>query len=112
MVHNPALRPTGRRLVALAAVGLLALTGCGGSGGGSGGGDKSKVTVTYQQFGGSHVQDQFLGGVKAEFEKANPGITVKLQPITASENDYYTKLAAADALAADRRRTWSTRTRS
>ena len=61
MVHNPALRPTGRRLIALAAVGLLALTGCGGgSGGGSGGGDKSKVTVTYQQFGGSHAQEQFL----------------------------------------------------
>jgi multiple sugar transport system substrate-binding protein len=50
------------------------------------------VTVTYQQFGGSHAQEQFLTGVKAEFEKANPGVTLDLQPITASENDYYTKL--------------------
>lgn len=92
MVHNPALRPAGRRLVALAAVGLLALTGCGGGSSGGSGGDKSKVTVTYQQFGGSHAQEQFLAGVKAEFEKANPGVTLDLQPITASENDYYTKL--------------------
>ena len=94
MVDKPARRPAGRTLTALAAVGLVALAGCGGggSGGGSGGGDTSKVTVTYQQFGGSHAQEQFLTGVKAEFEKANPGVTLDLQPITASENDYYTKL--------------------
>lgn len=82
-------------LGAVAAAGLLALvTACGGGGGsgGSGGGDTSKVTVTYQQFGGSTVQKQFLEAVKAEFEKANTGTTIDLQPITASENEYYTKL--------------------
>ena len=30
--------------------------------------------------------------VKAEYEKANPEMTVKLEPIQADENDYYTKL--------------------
>jgi multiple sugar transport system substrate-binding protein len=86
-------RGTGRRARALAmlAVAGLVITACSGGGGGSSG-DASTVTVTYQQFGGSHVQEQFLTGVKAEFEKANPGVTINLQPITASENDYYTKL--------------------
>jgi multiple sugar transport system substrate-binding protein len=91
-VEGPARRPGRRRTWAAAAVGGLlavAVTACSG---GSSGGDQSKITVTYQQFGGSHAQEQFLTGVKAEFEKANPGTTVDLQPITASEDDYYTKL--------------------
>lgn len=98
IVELPARRGTGRRrrraLAAAAAAGMVALVTACGSGGGSGGsgGDTAKVTVTYQQFGGSHVQEQFLTAAKAEFEKANPGTTIDLQPITASENDYYTKL--------------------
>jgi multiple sugar transport system substrate-binding protein len=90
--EKPARRGTGGRWRSLAAVGLLAATAAACGGGSGGGGDTSKITVTYQQFGGSHVQEQFLTGVKAEFEKANPGVTVNLQPIVASENDYYTKL--------------------
>jgi multiple sugar transport system substrate-binding protein len=80
-----------RTVAAAAAAGLaaVAVAACGGT---ASSGDTSKITVTYQQFGGSHVQEQFLTGVKAEFEKANPGTTIDLQPITASENDYYTKL--------------------
>jgi multiple sugar transport system substrate-binding protein len=91
---KPARRGTGSRwriLATVAAAGLLAgVAACGG--GGSGGGNASEITVTYQQWGGSHVQEQYLGEIKAEFEKANPGLTVNLQPIVASENDYYTKL--------------------
>jgi multiple sugar transport system substrate-binding protein len=85
-------RRTTRSVAVTAVAGLatMVLAACGGGGGSSG--DTSKITVTYQQFGGSHVQEQFLTGVKAEFEKANPGVTIDLQPITASENDYYTKL--------------------
>ncbi|MCU1660355.1 MAG: multiple sugar transport system substrate-binding protein [Pseudonocardiales bacterium] len=92
-LEKPVQRGTGRRARALAmlAVAGLVITACSSGGGGSSG-DTSTVTVTYQQFGGSHVQEQFLTGVKAEFEKANPGVTINLQPITASENDYYTKL--------------------
>jgi multiple sugar transport system substrate-binding protein len=91
-VDDPPRRTGRRRTLAAAAVAWLlavAVTACGS---GSSSGDTSKITVTYQQFGGSHAQENFLTGVKAEFEKANPGTTVDLQPITASEDDYYTKL--------------------
>ncbi|HET7385687.1 MAG TPA: ABC transporter substrate-binding protein [Nocardioidaceae bacterium] len=66
-----------------------AAAGC-SAGGGSGGSDT--ITVTYQQFGDSHVQANFLKSVKAQFEKAHKGVTVDLEPISASEDDYYTKL--------------------
>ena len=80
-----------RGALALAvAAGLSAgLAGCGG-GGGNGG--KDTLTVTYQQFGDSHVQKNFLQSVKKEFEASHKGLTVDLQPISASEDDYYTKL--------------------
>jgi multiple sugar transport system substrate-binding protein len=58
----------------------------GGSGSGNGGGtltlltDNADATVKAAQ------------SVVSAFEKANPGVTINLQPITASENDYYTKL--------------------
>ncbi len=80
-----------RATLALATAGVLSavLAGCGG-GGGNGG--SSKLTVTYQQFGDSHVQANFLKSVKKEFEASHKGITVDLQPISASEDDYYTKL--------------------
>ena len=51
-----------------------------------------QVKVTFQQFGNSKVQANFLNGWAKKFTAAHPQATVKLQPITASENDYYTKL--------------------
>lgn len=67
----------------------------GGSTSGSAGAITGEVKVTYQQFGSSKIQANFLGGIAKQFSAANPGATVKLQPITASENDYYTKLQLA-----------------
>ena len=92
--ERKALAPVRRRIratLALATAGVLSavLAGCGG-GGGNGG--KNTLTVTYQQFGDSHVQANFLKSVKKEFEASHKGLTVDLQPISASENDYYTKL--------------------
>jgi multiple sugar transport system substrate-binding protein len=83
-----------KQITSAALVALVAATAasCGGGGSSSGSGKSSKVTVTYQQFGASHVQENFLKGVKAQFEKAHPGTTIDLQPIVASEDDYYTKL--------------------
>ncbi len=67
---------------ALAAMVAATAAACGGGGSGSGS-ESSKVTVTYQQFGASHVQENFLKDVKAQFEKAHPGTTIDLQPIVA-----------------------------
>ena len=91
-----------RREFLLTAAGLGAtatLAACGGSQGGtspgtaaSSGGITGEVKVTYQQFGNSKIQANFLSEMAAKFSQAHPGATVKLQPIVASENDYYTKL--------------------
>ena len=78
----------GALAVSVAAVLSAGLAACGG--GGNGGSDT--LTVTYQQFGDSHVQEHFLQKVKKEFEASHKGMTVDLQPISASEDDYYTKL--------------------
>ncbi|HEX4356310.1 MAG TPA: extracellular solute-binding protein [Pseudonocardia sp.] len=91
--ERPARRRTGGTrgvlAVAVAALVAVALAACGGS---SEKADGSKITVTYKQIGGEPVYQEFLGAAKAEFEKANPGTTVNLQPITAADSDYLTKL--------------------
>ncbi|GAA3608128.1 extracellular solute-binding protein [Microlunatus ginsengisoli] len=93
-----------RREFLLTAAGLGAtatLAACGGSNSGStspsGGGSSAgaitgEVKVTFQQFGNSKIQANFLNEMAGKFSSAHPGATIKLQPIVASENDYYTKL--------------------
>ena len=81
-----------RVLAALSLAGVAVLStaaACGGSGS-----DKNTVTVAYEQStdANNKVMANFMAGVKTQFEKANPGKKVKLVPIVASENDYYTKL--------------------
>jgi len=75
-----------------AVAGLATACGGGGSSSTPGAAESKTITVSFQQFGASRVQTNFLTGVKKTFEAANSGVTVKLQPIVASENDYYTKL--------------------
>ncbi|SDC34846.1 carbohydrate ABC transporter substrate-binding protein, CUT1 family [Sanguibacter gelidistatuariae] len=78
-------------LVALtAAISLIGLAGCGGSDDSS---DSKTVKIAYQKFGNFTQADELFQGVKKEFEAANPGTTVELVPIEASQNDYFTKLA-------------------
>ena len=95
-----------REFLVTAGLGATAgLVGCGqsGSGGpaassgpsGSTGAITGEVKVTYQQFGNSKIQANFLGDMAKQFTAAHPDASVKLQPITASENDYYTKLQLA-----------------
>lgn len=93
-----------RRDFMLTAAGLSAAAGlaaCGksstssstpASGSPGAGAIKGEVKVTFQQFGNSKIQANFLSDISKKFTAANPGATVKLQPIVASENDYYTKL--------------------
>jgi multiple sugar transport system substrate-binding protein len=80
-----------RKLLAATAVGLLAtgaLAACSSDGSSS----ASTITVAYENFGSFTQMNQLMKKVKAEYEKANPKMSVKLEPIQADENDYYTKL--------------------
>jgi multiple sugar transport system substrate-binding protein len=88
-----------RLKAAVAASGVLALaalTGCSGGDGGAEGDDASgasTVTVAYQKTTAFHQLDDMLQQAKAQFEEANPGITIDLQPIEAEQDQYFTKLA-------------------
>ncbi|MFF4831699.1 extracellular solute-binding protein [Streptomyces sp. NPDC001315] len=86
------VRPTATVPTAVCATLLAAttLTAC-GSGSGS---DPDTVKVSYKQSTDNsiHVMDDYLAGIKKEFEKANPGKKVELVPIKAADSEYYTKL--------------------
>ena len=81
-----------RATIAMTAVtaASLALIGCSA---GSGDGDSDTIRVVYQKTEGFVALDDLFQKVKPEFEEANPGITVELEPIVADEGDYATKLA-------------------
>ena len=68
------------------------------------GGDGKTVTVAYQKFGAFTQMDDQMKKVKSEYEAAHPGSTVKLVPIEAAENDYYTKLSLMNRSPNDRTR--------
>ncbi|MFB9309187.1 multiple sugar transport system substrate-binding protein [Agromyces hippuratus] len=55
--------------------------------------DSQTITVVYQKTDGFVALDELFQKVKPEFEAANPGVTVELEPIVADEGDYATKLA-------------------
>ncbi|WP_416968814.1 extracellular solute-binding protein [Streptomyces sp. 4F14] len=76
---------------AFTAATALAVTACGS---GSSGSSSKTVKVVYWQNLNSTVklQANFLATAVKEFQAANPGTKVQLVPVTASENDYYTKI--------------------
>ncbi|MFF3489709.1 extracellular solute-binding protein [Streptomyces sp. NPDC002795] len=83
-----------KKLFAAVAVTLattLSATACGGSGS-SAGGDSIKVVYWQHLDQNDHKQQKFLASMKTSFEKAHPGKKVEIVPVTASENDYYTKI--------------------
>ena len=55
-------------------------------------GFKGSITVAYQKFGTGNQLDTEMQKVKTAFEASHPGSSVKLLPINADENSYYTKL--------------------
>ena len=75
---------------AMAAFTLTGAVACSSSGTGT---SAKTITVAYQKFGAFIQLDDQMKKVKGGYEKAHPGYTVKLVPIEASENDYYTKLS-------------------
>lgn len=80
---------------------VFALTACGGSSKTTSGnaadhasssGTKT-ITVAYQSYGSPPIWDEeWLKKAKTGFEKEHKGVTIKLEPIQASENDFYTKI--------------------
>jgi multiple sugar transport system substrate-binding protein len=73
----------------IAATAIGALSACSSSG--SGGSSKT-LKIAYEKFGAFTQMDSDMRMVKAQYEKAHPGMKVVLEPIQADENDYYTKL--------------------
>lgn len=59
----------------------------------SSGSASQTITVAYQQFGKPpYFNKEWLQQSAKEFEAAHSGVKVKLEPIQASENDFYTKI--------------------
>lgn len=80
----------------IAAVGMAGLAGCsGGAPSGSDDGADESITVMYSKTDSFTALDTVLTKAKEDFEKDNPGVTVKLEPVTASDDDYKTKLQLA-----------------
>lgn len=81
-----------RHLAAISLSGALVLpmlAACGSSGDSA-----NEIKIAYQRStnDNTRIMDDFLGGVKKQFEKAHKGKKIKLVPIQATENNYYTKL--------------------
>ena len=82
----------GFRIACAGAAAALALTACSSSSSSGGGSGGKTLKVAYVKFGNEIQVDAHMQKVKTQFEAAHPGITVKLDPIAAAENDYYTKI--------------------
>lgn len=55
--------------------------------------DKQTIKIVYQKTDSFTALDKVFKDAKQEFEAANAGVTVDLQPIQANDDDYGTKLA-------------------
>jgi len=78
--------------VALFLMLCMLLQACGSSTGNSSNG-KTVITVAFQQFGPPpYPEQQWWLKVQQQLDATHSNITLKLEPIVASENDYYTKL--------------------
>src|SRR3569833_2557034 len=60
--------------------------------GDSGSSDSKTIKVAYQKFGNFIGADELFKKIKPVFEQQNPGVKLKLIPVEADENSYYTKL--------------------
>ena len=85
------MRPTAPLVLAVTAVlAVGTLTAC-GSGAGD---DKNTLEIAFPKDTNNKVtlRDDYIKYVAKQFEKAHPGKKVKLVPIQASQQDYYTKI--------------------
>jgi multiple sugar transport system substrate-binding protein len=82
-----------RPRVILAALAALTLAGTAACSPDDSGDSTKTITVAYQKFGNFKQLDDLMVKVKTAYEQQHQGTTVKLVPIEAAENDYYTKLS-------------------
>lgn len=75
---------------ALAVGSLLAIAGCGAAGQEPEG---QSLTVSYIRTDAFTALDTLFQAVKADFETEHPDVTVDLQPVSAADEDYKTRLA-------------------
>ena len=80
-----------RRQSALIMAAVMLAAAASGCGGGSSS-DSKTIKVAYQKFGNFIGADELFKKIKPVFEQQNPGVKLKLIPINADENSYYTKL--------------------
>jgi ABC-type glycerol-3-phosphate transport system substrate-binding protein len=82
------MHQTRRQVLVSAGLGALYLAGCGGSsssgGGGGGGGDPRKGTVEFTTWG-SDAELQAFKAIIADFQRENPGATVRLREVPFEE---------------------------
>ncbi|MCO5988772.1 extracellular solute-binding protein [Actinoallomurus spadix] len=79
-----------RRKSALVMTAVMVAATASACGGGSS--DSKTIKVAYQKFGNFIGADELFKKIKPVFEQQNPGLKLKLIPIEADENSYYTKL--------------------
>ncbi|MCQ8768807.1 extracellular solute-binding protein [Streptomyces telluris] len=84
------MRPTASVLLCAAVLAAASLTACGGGSGG----DPDTVKIAYQRTTDNNVRimDDYLAGIKRQFERAHEGKKLRLVPVQASATDYYAKL--------------------
>nr|WP_108870851.1 extracellular solute-binding protein [Tessaracoccus timonensis] len=85
-----------KKLITLGSLALsltLALSACGSGSGSADGNEDKTIKVMYQRTEGVQTMDHLFNAAKEQFEKENDGVTIKLEPIEAAEDDYATQLA-------------------
>ncbi|AXI10310.1 ABC transporter substrate-binding protein [Oceanobacillus zhaokaii] len=77
--------------------GILLLSACSDSDNASGNSDsksgKTEIKITWRGLGEQDNIKRYLEGFEADFESENEDIDIVLSPITASEGDYFSKVA-------------------
>ena len=86
------MRRRALKTMSLIAAAMVAVAACSP---GDPSGSSKTLKVAYQKTDSFTALDTMLQAAKQEFEAANQGVTVELQPIQANDDDYGTKLALA-----------------
>jgi multiple sugar transport system substrate-binding protein len=86
------MRPRALTLTSLLAAAALALTACSPAAPAE---SEKTLKVVYKKTASFTALDNLFQAAKTEFEAANQGVTVTLEPIQAEDDDYGTKLALA-----------------